>query len=130
MVIGLTLSIPYYVSTIQNYVAPPTGLRVIQSLPKPIRDEMAVFRKAMVARYPDKIIMTRPNLKNLEFIALWKIDGDKKWNQCVETVPIPLGVMLHNHVTSSGVTLPELGDGCGGGGAEGGVGDEGMGGDC
>jgi hypothetical protein len=86
-----------------------TGLRVIQSLPRPVREEMAVFRKAMEERYPGKIIMTRPNLRTLEYIALMKDDGEKRWTDCLERHPIPLGVMLPNFVKSSGVVLPDVG---------------------
>jgi hypothetical protein len=86
------------------------GLRAIQSLPGSIRDEMGVFRRAMETRYPGKIIMTRPNARNLEYIAFMKEDGEKKWNECMETHPIPLGVMLPNFVKSERVVLPDLPD--------------------
>ena len=84
-----------------------TGLRAVQSLPQSIRNEMAVFRKAMEDRYKDEIIMTRPNSGTLEFIAFRKRDGDKRWRSCVETHPIPLGIMLPGFRVSSTVTLPE-----------------------
>jgi hypothetical protein len=87
-----------------------TGLRVIQSLPKPVRDEMTLFRKAMESRYPGKIILAKPNARNLIFTALMKNDGDKKWEECRETVPIPLGVMLPGFVYSTRVILPDVGD--------------------
>ena len=86
------------------------GLRAIQSLPQSIRDEMGVFRRAMEARYPGKIIMARPNARTLEYIAFMKEDGEKKWNECMETHPIPLGVMLPNFVKSERVALPDLPD--------------------
>jgi len=105
-----------------------TGLRAIQSLPKPIREEMGVFRKAMEERYPGMIIMTRPNARTLEFTASMKNDGEKKWSDCAETHPIPMGIMLHGFVKSGRVVLPprlfveddgggemELGDGAVGG---------------
>ena len=106
-----------------------TGLRVIQSLPKPVREEMALFRKAMECRYPGKIILARPNVRSLEFTALMKNDGDKKWVECQETVPIPIGVMLGGFVATARVVLPDVvgdavdGDGemdmaAGGGGEE------------
>ena len=105
------------------------GLRAIQSLPKPIRDEMAVFRVAMETRYPGKIIMARPNARTLEYIAFMKNDGDKQWTECRETHPIPVGIMLHGFVKSGSVDLPDLGDGYGddGGGVamEEGLGQEG-----
>jgi hypothetical protein len=105
-----------------------TGLRAIQSLPKPIREEMGVFRKAMEERYLGMIIMTRPNARTLEFTASMKKDGEKKWCDCAETHPIPMGIMLHGFVKSGSVVLPprlfveddgggemELGDGAVGG---------------
>ena len=85
-----------------------TGLRVIQSLPKPVREEMALFRKAMECRYPGKIILARPNVRSLEFTALMKNDGDKKWVECQETVPIPIGVMLGGFVATVRVVLPDV----------------------
>ena len=95
------------------------GLRVIQSLPRPVRDEMTIFRKAMENRYPGKIILAKTNPRTLEFSALMKTDGDKKWVECRETVPIPLGVMLPGFVQSTSVALPDVageqGDGGGGG---------------
>ncbi len=60
-----------------------------------------------------------------------KNDGDKKWVECQETVPIPLGVMLSSFVASVRVILPEVvganegdvggGDMAIGGGEEGGA---------
>jgi len=102
-----------------------TGLRVIQSLPQSIRDEMAVFRRALEERYPGHIIMARPNTKTREYIAFMKVDGEKKWNECAERHPIPVGVMLAGFVKSDRVDLPEMvpsgivgGDGGGGGAME------------
>jgi len=107
-----------------------TGLRVIQLLPKTVRDEMTLFRKAMECRYPDKIILAKPNPRTLEFTALYKNDGDKKWVECRETVPIPLGVMLPGFSPSARVVLPDVvgeqaGDGTGGGDMDAGGGGEG-----
>jgi hypothetical protein len=91
------------------------GLRVIQSLPRSVRTEMALFRKAMECRYPDKIVMARTNARSLSFTALIKNDGDKKWVECREAVPIPLGVMLPGFVESVRVDLPDLVTDFGGG---------------
>ena len=86
-----------------------TGLRVIQSLPQSIRDEMAVFRKALEDRYPGQIIMTRPNSRTLEYLAFMKEDGAKKWTECAERHPIPVGIMLSGFVRSDRVVLPDWG---------------------
>jgi len=85
-----------------------TNLRASQSLPQSIRKEMAVFRRAMEARYPEDIIMTRPDRRTLDFIAFKKKDGEKKWNPCAESHPIPLGIMLPGFKESSEVTLPDM----------------------
>jgi len=111
-----------------------TGLRVIQSLPKNVRDEMGLFRKAMECRYPGKIILAKPNPRTLEFTALYKNDGDKRWVECRETVPIPLDVMLPGFVNSTRVVLPDVeiaqaGEGVGGDAMDA-VGGGGGGGEC
>jgi hypothetical protein len=85
-----------------------TGLRASQSLPQPIRREMAVFRRALEERYNNEIIMVRPDSRHLEFSAFRKQDGDKKWTQCCETHPIPIGIMLPGFKESTRVTLPEV----------------------
>jgi hypothetical protein len=38
-----------------------SGIRASQSYPKPIRDEMTLFRNALLDRYQGMIIMTRPS---------------------------------------------------------------------
>jgi hypothetical protein len=85
-----------------------TGLRASQSLPQPIRKEMALFRKALEDRYQGHIIMTRPDTRNLEFISFRKVDGDKKWTPCVETHAIPLGIMLPGFRESTSVRLQDV----------------------
>ena len=92
----------------ERTVREKTGLRAIQSLPKPVRDEMTLFRKAMECRYPGKIILARPNTRSLHFTALMKNDGDKKWEECQEAVPIPLGVLLPGFVATVRVDLPDV----------------------
>ena len=68
---------------------------------------MAAFRKALEERYTGEIIMTRPSIQSLEFVAFHKRDGDKRWSPCVETHPIPLGIMLPGFKESACVALPE-----------------------
>ena len=85
-----------------------TGLKAVQSLPHPLRKEMAAFRKALEERYEGEIIMTRPNTQSLEFVAFHKKDGDKRWSSCVETHPIPLGIMLPGFKETARIILPEL----------------------
>jgi hypothetical protein len=69
------------------------GIRASQSYPKPIRDEMTLFRNALLDRYPDFFIMTRP-APALELVAFKKKDGDRKWEKLPETHPFPLNIML------------------------------------
>ena len=62
----------------------------------------------MEARYPEDVIMTRPDRRTLEFVAFKKKDGEKRWNPCEETHPIPLGIMLPGFKESSEVVLPDM----------------------
>ena len=84
-----------------------TGLKAVQSLPQSIRKEMAAFRRALEERYQDEIIMTRPNIHTLEYIAFRKKDGDKRWTSCSETHPIPMGIMLPGFRETERVMLPD-----------------------
>ena len=74
-----------------------TGLRVSQSLPKVIRDQMAAFRKALEARYEERIIMVRPDPKSMEFVGFQKQDGVGSWTKCQESFPIPSGILLADY---------------------------------
>ncbi len=74
-----------------------SGMRAVQSYPQSIRSEMSVFRKAVMDRYPDMVVMTRPDINSLELLAFKKKDGERKWNKCVETHPIPLNIMLPSY---------------------------------
>jgi len=68
---------------------------------------MSVFRKAVMERYPDMVIMTRPDISSLELHAFKKKDGERKWNKCVETHPIPMNIMLPSYNPPNFITLPE-----------------------
>ena len=78
----------------ERTVREKTGLRVTQSLPQPIRDHMAAFRKALEDRYAGQIVMVRHDTRNLSLTALRKTDGEGRWTQCNEELPIPVGIML------------------------------------
>ena len=91
----------------ERTVRDSTGLRVSQSLPQPIRDHMAAFRKAMEGRYRDQIVLVRTDTRNLVLTALRKTDGEGKWTQCSESVPIPTGIMLSGFKTGN-IELPPL----------------------
>jgi hypothetical protein len=68
---------------------------------------MAVFRNALQERYPDEIIMVRPNSSSLRLVAFKKVDEGPRWEDCVETHSIPLGIMLPGYVTPNRIELPE-----------------------
>jgi hypothetical protein len=84
-----------------------TNMRAVQSYPQSVRSEMSVFRKAVMERYPDMVIMTRPDISSLELHAFKKKDGERKWNKCVETHPIPMNIMLPSYNPPNFITLPE-----------------------
>jgi len=84
------------------------GIRASQSYPKQIREQMTLFRKALLDRYDGYLIMTRPaNLPALELIAFIKKDGDPKWKKLEETHPLPLNLMLSSYTFPNHIVLPE-----------------------
>ena len=85
-----------------------TGLRAVQSLPEVIRKEMTAFRKALEQRYQGRIIMVRPNSKNLELNAFMKEDGAPRWTPCSECHTIPIDIMLPSFRETTSVTLPDM----------------------
>jgi hypothetical protein len=87
------------------------GARAIQSFPEPIQREMAAFRKALQERYPEEIVMVRPDIASLRFIAYKKFDGDSKWVDCEEFHTIPLGIMLPGYAPPNTVRLSSV-SGC------------------
>ncbi len=85
------------------------GIRASQSYPKPIRDEMTLFRNALLERYPDFLIMTRPApAPALELVAFKKKDGDRKWVKLPESHPLPMDIMLPSYKAPSKLTLSVL----------------------
>jgi hypothetical protein len=85
------------------------GVRASQSYPKQIRDEMTLFRKALLDRYPDFLIMTRPApAPALELISFRKKDGDRKWEKLAETHPLPMNIMLSSYKPPTVLCLPPL----------------------
>ncbi len=83
------------------------GVRAVQSYPEPIRREMAVFRKALQDRYQDEIVMVKPDVNTLSFVAYKKSDGAPRWEDCVEPHAIPLGIMLPGYTSPNMIRLPE-----------------------
>jgi hypothetical protein len=82
------------------------GVRAVQSYPEPIRKEMAAFGSALQERYPEEIIMVRPNTSTLCLVAFKKFDGDARWVDCEETHAIPLGIMLPGYTPPNRISLP------------------------
>jgi len=58
---------------------------------------MAAFRKALEARYEERIIMVRPDPKSMEFVGFQKQDGVGSWTKCQESFPIPSGILLADY---------------------------------
>jgi len=88
-----------------------SGMRASQSYPKQIRNEMTLFRNALLARYPGMLIMTRPAPSPaLELISFKKKDGDKRWEKLSETHALPLNLMLDTYSAPNHLLLPELPD--------------------
>jgi len=85
-----------------------TGLRVSQSLPQPIRSHMAAFRRALEDRYRGSIVMVRPEPKRLELIAFRKAEGEGRWTNCTESIPIPSGILLPGFAIPETICLPEV----------------------
>ena len=64
------------------------GVRSSISLPPGIRAEQKKFHDQMKEKYPEHIIMIRPDTKNLCFGALIKKDGERDWNWTTDTLSI------------------------------------------
>ncbi len=69
---------------------------------------MAAFRKTLQERYPDEIVMVRPNSSTLSLVAYKKFHGDARWVDCEETHAIPLGIMLPGYNPPGRITLPPV----------------------
>jgi hypothetical protein len=82
------------------------GLRAVMSLPKNIRDEQALFAKALRERYSGELVTVRPDIGSLHFIAFKKRHTDKRWERCSESIPIPHGILLSGYKVRTAVTLP------------------------
>jgi hypothetical protein len=85
------------------------GMKASMSLPFEIRKYQGLFYKAMKNRYPDRIVMVRPDTPSLSFVAFMKNEGGSGWTRCRETVAIPKGIMLPNFVYPNRVDLPAVG---------------------
>jgi hypothetical protein len=84
------------------------GMKASMSLPFEIRKYQGLFYKAMKTRYPDRIVMVRPDTPSLSFVAFMKNEGGSGWTRCRETVAIPKGIMLPNFVYPNRVDLPAV----------------------
>jgi hypothetical protein len=49
--------------------------------------------------------MARPDVSSMTLVAFHKKDGDKRWERCPESVPIPSGIMLPDFSMPESVTL-------------------------
>jgi hypothetical protein len=83
------------------------GLRATMSLPKPIREEQAVFVRAVRESYPGMIVTARPDPVTLQLIAFRKNHGEGKWIKCSEAVAIPHGILLPGYNARKEIALPQ-----------------------
>ena len=60
-------------------------VRPSMSLPKGIRTAQTAFYNELKALYPGCLVMTRPDVDSLSFIALVENDGDRCWTQVSNT---------------------------------------------
>jgi hypothetical protein len=84
------------------------GLRATMSLPKPLREEQAVFLRAVKERYPGRIVTARPDAASLRLVAFHKMHGESKWQKCSESVPIPHGITLPGYNVRKEIVLPPI----------------------
>jgi hypothetical protein len=64
------------------------GVRSTISLPIGVREEMKKFQTDLKTKYPEKLVMTRPDSEKLCFIAFLKTDGDRSWTLAPEQAAI------------------------------------------
>jgi hypothetical protein len=81
------------------------GMKAYMSLPAKLREYKALFYKAIQARYPNKIVMVRPDAATLSLVAFTKSHGGSRWTQCPEIHEFPRGIMLSDFVVPNGITL-------------------------
>ncbi len=67
-----------------------------------------MFYKSMKNRYPNRVVMVRPDTPSLSLVAFMKNEGGRGWSRCRESVTIPRGIMLPNFVFPNRVDLPEI----------------------
>jgi hypothetical protein len=94
----------HFEQTIKNVC----GLRATMSFPKPLREEQAVFLRAVKERYPGRIVTARPDVSSLRLVAFHKLHGEGKWQRCIESVPIPHGITLPGYNVRKEIALPPV----------------------
>jgi hypothetical protein len=82
-------------------------LKASISLPKPIRQMQSAFLAAMRACNPGKIVMVRPDVPSLSFVAFLKEDGEGGWTRHPDQYPIPRGIMLPGFTPPSRIVIPD-----------------------
>ena len=58
------------------------------SLPLGVRVAQKAAHAALKQEYPDMIVMVRPEVESLSFVALIKNDGEKNWTILPNKLPI------------------------------------------
>jgi hypothetical protein len=74
----------HFETTVRKYC----NLKATMSLPRPIREEMAAFQKAVKPKYPDEIVTVRVDTWSMSLQAYRKVEGQKKWTKCRESVSL------------------------------------------
>jgi hypothetical protein len=81
-------------------------LKAAMSIPKPIRIEQSAFQKAVKDRYPDEIVTVRVDTLRLELRAYRKLDGQKQWTRCPESVALHPETLLPGYNPRKEFVLP------------------------
>ena len=64
------------------------GLKASMSLPLGLRVAQKAATSAVKREYPGMVVMVRPDVNSLSFVALVKRDGKKKWNTLPNKMPM------------------------------------------
>ena len=89
-------------------------IRASMSLPKGIRAAQTSFYKELKELYPDQIVMTRPDVATLSFVALVKKDGEKTWVRTSDTRPIDPSALTDTRTNPPPPQLSSVATGGGG----------------
>jgi hypothetical protein len=84
------------------------NLKAAMSIPKPIRIEQSAFQKVVKERYPEEIVTVRVDTLRLELRAYRKLDGQKQWIRCPESVALRPETLLPGYNPRKEFVLPPV----------------------